>query len=422
MPISGYVAGGASEALEQVLDRRLKEQIRQQQEKEHAEQVAIQREQIDLQQRRDAAMDLERQEDRKWRQQQGDIATAGRTLQRTAPGEITPEIAQQIGLDPANVGLLTKRKVIDARPIAAPSVLPGGVSPQLPTIDARPVGAAAPAALGGEVTATPDTSGRQQFDVLEPTPEQAKEAKQVSDTDTYNEMLSRAPDEGARKVIAAQAARRGIKLDPTLVGATEAEKRQTATQAQIAAEDRAEANWQRHFGQSQAAQARAAALAREGKPPTSAQTTLAGYAARLEQAEPTLKKVEAAIVKMNPMSFEAQLWADKPWAQSTEMQQYAQAARNLINAVLRRESGAVISPTEFHEAQQQYLPVPGDKPETLKLKKENRELNMSMYKRGAGPAYQSVTDAMGGSDDDVIDLEIDPTTGELVQRTKPKGE
>jgi len=46
MAISGLIAGGVDQALEQVLERRLKEALRQQQEREHADQVAIQREQL----------------------------------------------------------------------------------------------------------------------------------------------------------------------------------------------------------------------------------------------------------------------------------------------------------------------------------------------------------------------------------------
>lgn len=46
MAISGLIAGGMDQALEQVLERRLQEAIRQQREKEHADQVSIQRDQL----------------------------------------------------------------------------------------------------------------------------------------------------------------------------------------------------------------------------------------------------------------------------------------------------------------------------------------------------------------------------------------
>lgn len=55
-------------------------------------------------------------------------------------------------------------------------------------------------------------------------------------------------------------------------------------------------------------------------------------------------------------------------------QQAEQAQRDFINAVLRRESGAVISDQEFANAKKQYFPQPNDKPATLEQKKRNRQL------------------------------------------------
>jgi len=58
-------------------------------------------------------------------------------------------------------------------------------------------------------------------------------------------------------------------------------------------------------------------------------------------------------------------------------QQAEQAQRDFINAVLRRESGAVISQPEFSNAQKQYFPQPGDTKEVLNQKRRNRELAIS---------------------------------------------
>jgi hypothetical protein len=130
------------------------------------------------------------------------------------------------------------------------------------------------------------------------------------------------------------------------------------------------------------------------KAPTVAQQTVAEYASRLEQSIPTIESLQSSISGMNVASFEAQT---RMWSafQSPEVQQYMQAARNFINAKLRRESGAVISPTEFTEARQQYLPQPGDSIETLSLKKKNRDLVYNQLKSAAGPAYQSVKQLLG---------------------------
>jgi hypothetical protein len=53
-------------------------------------------------------------------------------------------------------------------------------------------------------------------------------------------------------------------------------------------------------------------------------------------------------------------------------QKVDQAQRNFINAVLRKESGAAISPGEFASAKKQYFPEVGDKPEKLAQKAQNR--------------------------------------------------
>jgi hypothetical protein len=59
--------------------------------------------------------------------------------------------------------------------------------------------------------------------------------------------------------------------------------------------------------------------------------------------------------------------------QSDDQQQVDQAQRNFINATLRRESGASISPGEFENARKQYFPQPGDKPGVLAQKAANRQ-------------------------------------------------
>lgn len=136
------------------------------------------------------------------------------------------------------------------------------------------------------------------------------------------------------------------------------------------------------------------------KPPTAAQELVAGYAVRLEQANPTLKTLTNTISNMSALKFGIQLKLPSN-LQSSEIQQYMQASRNFINAVLRRESGAVISPTEFSEAQQQYLPKPGDSSETLRLKEANRNLVFNSLKNAAGSAYSSVGELLGEVDEEL---------------------
>ena len=86
---------------------------------------------------------------------------------------------------------------------------------------------------------------------------------------------------------------------------------------------------------------------------------------------------------------------------SANQQSLDQAKRDFINAVLRRESGAVISPSEFDNAEKQYFPQIGDKPEVLKQKAANRKtaqegimMEVPARKRPAQPtAEQALTAA-----------------------------
>lgn len=62
--------------------------------------------------------------------------------------------------------------------------------------------------------------------------------------------------------------------------------------------------------------------------------------------------------------------------QSDEQQQVEQAQRDFLNAVLRRESGAVIADSEFENGRKQYFPAIGDSDAVKAQKKRNREVAM----------------------------------------------
>lgn len=61
------------------------------------------------------------------------------------------------------------------------------------------------------------------------------------------------------------------------------------------------------------------------------------------------------------------------FASRPEHQQYAQAKRDFINAVLRKESGAAIGKDEFASADKQYFPQIGDSPVVIQQKQQARE-------------------------------------------------
>jgi hypothetical protein len=73
---------------------------------------------------------------------------------------------------------------------------------------------------------------------------------------------------------------------------------------------------------------------------------------------------------------------------SVEFQKFDQAKRDFINATLRRESGAVISPAEFENAEKQYFPKPQDSPELLRQKQQNRVTAIKGIGAGAGHGFR----------------------------------
>jgi len=75
-----------------------------------------------------------------------------------------------------------------------------------------------------------------------------------------------------------------------------------------------------------------------------------------------------------------------------EYRQYDQARRNFVNAVLRRESGAVISDAEFENANQQYFPQFGDGEAEIAQKRENRRTTMLGIRISAGDTMQYTSD------------------------------
>ncbi len=70
---------------------------------------------------------------------------------------------------------------------------------------------------------------------------------------------------------------------------------------------------------------------------------------------------------------------------SEEQQQVIQARTNFITAVLRKESGASISPGEYATAEKNYFPAPGDSEKIVKQKQQARDLAIKGMKIQAGP-------------------------------------
>lgn len=120
------------------------------------------------------------------------------------------------------------------------------------------------------------------------------------------------------------------------------------------------------------------------KPLTQDQANARLYSTRMSQSHGILNNFEqGGKPAYNPVAIKAILTGPGVISDATnyyaapETQSAAQAMRDFINATLRRESGATISPAEFDNAMKQYFPQIGDKPEILAQKRANRETAIS---------------------------------------------
>jgi len=121
---------------------------------------------------------------------------------------------------------------------------------------------------------------------------------------------------------------------------------------------------------------------------TEGQSNAALYADRMREADATITSNEKAGMSLGGKVLEAVPGGAGNYLQSDEYQLFEQARRNFINAVLRRESGAVIADSEFANAEKQYFPRPGDSDAVIKQKAANRRSAIEGVSRAAGSTYK----------------------------------
>lgn len=142
------------------------------------------------------------------------------------------------------------------------------------------------------------------------------------------------------------------------------------------------------------------------------------FGSRMVESDRILGELEG---KYNPMAVNAKVAAGEApliggvaaWAGNKMLsdagQMAEQAQRDFINAVLRRESGAVISEPEFKNAAKQYFPQPGDNQKVLDQKRRNRQTainGMAVEVPGGLKSVPSLTapgdSSAGGSNIDAL--------------------
>lgn len=116
------------------------------------------------------------------------------------------------------------------------------------------------------------------------------------------------------------------------------------------------------------------------------QNKTAGFALRMEDAEKVLSGLNEKGFDPSGIVSGAQTSSLFPERlKSEEFKKYEQAKRNFIAAVLRRESGAAISPQEYEEGDKQYFPQAGDSPENMAQKENSRRSVYASFAHEAGP-------------------------------------
>lgn len=117
-------------------------------------------------------------------------------------------------------------------------------------------------------------------------------------------------------------------------------------------------------------------IAKDNKPLTEGQAKSAAFGSRMKSADEVINSLEKSGKLFSTPGARAGygIGAAVNLLNSAEGQQLDQAKRDFINATLRRESGAVISDAEFENAEKQYFPQIGDKPEVIKQKARNRQV------------------------------------------------
>jgi len=136
----------------------------------------------------------------------------------------------------------------------------------------------------------------------------------------------------------------------------------------------------------------------KGTAMTESQSNATAYGMRMKEANAILddlsKKgvLKGAVIEGVPLIGGAlgQALPSVLGGTSATQQQVNQAKSNFITAVLRKESGAVISDSEFDREDKKYFPQVNDNAEVIKQKENARKLAIKAIEVQAGPGAKSI--------------------------------
>jgi len=151
-------------------------------------------------------------------------------------------------------------------------------------------------------------------------------------------------------------------------------------------------------------------VSKAAKDITAKQREAAAFGARLEQSGAVIDEIGEQFTDF------FQTGAFPSAFQSADRQRFDQAKRNFTNAILRRESGAAISPSEFDSADLQYFPQVGDGAEVLAQKKQNRQTALAALQTEAGEAFTQLKENLPETTVNIQDTEM--SVGSIVTNNR----
>lgn len=132
---------------------------------------------------------------------------------------------------------------------------------------------------------------------------------------------------------------------------------------------------------------------------TEVQANATQFANRMEDAEKNVQKFATSAHGWEGTKGAAARWVSDSayspvgrgavnWAVPDKFLNYEQSKSQFITALLRKESGAAISPHEFQRYDHEFFPQLGDPKEAIAQKAQARKVAIDAMKKGAGPVYQ----------------------------------
>jgi hypothetical protein len=136
----------------------------------------------------------------------------------------------------------------------------------------------------------------------------------------------------------------------------------------------------------------------KGQAMTETQSNATAYGMRMKEANAILEDLakkgvlKGAVIEATPLIGGAlgQALPSALGGTSAAQQQVNQAKSNFITAVLRKESGAVISDSEFDREDKKYFPQINDNAAVIKQKENARKLAIKAIEVQAGPGAKSI--------------------------------